>query len=256
MTDQARRQAAHEAVDRMLDAEELIAKTPHPYDCEQIAMARSEDYRLNLRFPLLEKYAMAAQVPAEVNPYDTEESKRAMFAEAIYSGIPFAESDALELRNGLRALNSGQTMKIFEPTKNSSRIKSYQIRELQLYAVMGSYFLHGMGITKKRSRDIVAEIYGLSSGENIRTWERRDLTESVGEEEQEADKDMYFIAQQSGELFSSGSPQPPGSMVVFGSKENALKKMKACAKAYRGALDYEEIEMPEIMFSHYKRKPV
>jgi len=121
---------------------------------------------------------------------------------------------------------------------------------------MGSYFLHGTGITKEKSRDIVAELYGLNSGENIRTWERRDLIKSLGEEEYESHEDMFFISKQSGELFSSGNPQPLGSMVAFGSKENALKDMKTCGKAYQRALRNEEIETPIIMISYLKRKQV
>ena len=252
MTDQTKRRKAHEALDRLLDAEVLIGKTSDPNDRERIAWERYEDFKVNLRFSLVEKYAIAVNAPAEVNADDIEfsiEAKREMIAGAITWGIPLPDGDALELGDALRALNSGQTMKIVRPTTNSSREKAWQIQCLQLYAVMGSYFLHGTGIGMAESRNTIANFFGLSSGENIRTWERRDLVNSLGEEGGDRLELMCDIARLSGELFNSGAPQPPGFPVVFGNKENALRSMKECGIAYQSALQKKEFDIPIIYFN-------
>ena len=47
MTDQKKRREAHEAVDRMLDAEELIEKSSDPNECERIAWERHIDFKVN-----------------------------------------------------------------------------------------------------------------------------------------------------------------------------------------------------------------
>lgn len=252
MTDQKKRREAHEALNRLLDAEELIKNSSDPDEREGIAWEHFQDFKLYMRFPILEKYAMFVNAPATVTADDPEigvEDKRDMIAGAITWGIPLSDGDALELGEALCALNLGQTMEILKPNPISKREMALQIQHLQLLAVMGSYFLHGTGIGIGKARKMVAECYGLPSGENIRIWEQRDLVGSLGKAGIERVLYMTKIALISGELFKSDAPHPPGTIIVFGTTENTIRSMKECGEAYRAALKKEEIEIPKIYFA-------
>ena len=238
----ANRESIHKALDRLLDLDQEILETSNYNLSDQQLQGAVQTLSSVLHFQRISDAIFCSTISGsgEAEAEISSSEIRTIAADNLEQGIPLNRFSSFIFATALRKLNSGEVDPFLMPEKNSQRKRAYTIRQLKKEAVLIAQFLHHQGLTKAKARAQVAEVFGESSGENIRKWEERLL-----QKEHQLPREIATFKQEL-QIAKKSYDQniDEGEHVFFVTAETAIKYARRCAKEYRKALSNKPVQTP------------